>query len=291
MKRQERGGVFGWWRGGRGAGEVPPVVEPVVEHEEGSWADPDPDTEPELGAPGGPDWVDQALALCRCAAGGDLEARATLRDERCTDPRGREVLEAINHLLDMTDAFVRETTATMGHAQRSRFFRRMLPGGMVGTFARAAATINATMATMARQKQAMDDAQAERRALADDLALVDEMTEQLGEAVRDIEHGARDIDGIAMQTNLLAINASIEAARVGPAGAGFTVVASEVQRLSERVTAVTANIEQQLSAVRDAAGRTHGTVKRIHAVVKDDGVDDGAPLGRVDAGAARRRAA
>jgi twitching motility protein PilJ len=73
---------------------------------------------------------------------------------------------------------------------------------------------------------------------------------RLGESSQEIGNIVELIEEIADQTNILALNASIEASRAGEASRGFAVVADEVQKLAERSTAATRKIEVLVSTIQ-----------------------------------------
>jgi len=73
---------------------------------------------------------------------------------------------------------------------------------------------------------------------------------RLGESSQEIGDIVELINGIAEQTNILALNAAIQSASAGGAGRGFAVVADEVQRLAERATNATRRIEMLVQNIQ-----------------------------------------
>ncbi len=131
----------------------------------------------------------------------------------------------------------------------------------------------------ATARSAADRGRAGREAAAEAIGELEALEARIGETatavadlverIDEIDEIASVIDGIAEETNLLALNASIEAARANGAGDGFAVVADEVKALAEETRAEAAEISGRIDEVQGASAETAADVEAMESQVSE----------------------
>jgi methyl-accepting chemotaxis protein len=163
-------------------------------------------------------------------------------------------------------AAVSETTATVDEV-RVTAQQSSQKAQTVATMARHAAEIAAQgLGTVERSVTGMQDLRGRVETIAEQILALSEQTQQVGEIIASVED-------LADQSNLLAVNAAIEAAKAGEQGRGFAVVAQEVRSLAEKSKAATVQVRTMLTDIQRA---TNAAVLATEQGTR--GADEGARL-------------
>jgi twitching motility protein PilJ len=176
----------------------------------------------------------------------------------------RELVATVNDSSILVDSAAKQTEATSKQLLRSAETQAKQSAAASDSVATMAASIEEVSGNAERcsdvARHAVDIAhkggEAVRRTIEgmntirETIQDTSKRIKRLGESSQEIGNIVELIEEIAEQTNILALNASIEASRAGEASRGFAVVADEVQKLAERSTAATRKIEVLVSTIQ-----------------------------------------
>lgn len=214
-------------------------------------------------------WIAKAAEVCRAAAHGDLEPRLI-----CAPVEGDlgALLHGINHLLDMTDAFVRESGASLEHSAQGKFFRRVIPRGMHGSFRRACDVINRGTSQMAEQAAALKESEVRRTQMGRELSgviqtLASSATE-MGATAQTLATVAKETTGEAVAAATAAQQTSSNMSKVAQSAAQLQRESSEIDQKTRECATLATEASQQAVGARPVVENLALVSRRASGVVK-----------------------
>lgn len=213
-------------------------------------------------------WIAEVAKVCKEAASGNLEARIL----NChVGGEIEEVATAVNNLLDITDAFVRESSASLTYASQNKFFRRVLLRGLPGTFKNASEIINCATDNMSKQSESIIDAEKRKQELANEFEkVVKGIATTVASSATEMEATSNSLSGLAHATSDRATSvasASEEsAANVQTVAAAVEEMTASVAEIELQVSESTKTTTEAVKKAEEAQGIITGLVDASHKI-------------------------
>lgn len=196
--------------------------------------------------------VRKALDVCNSVADGDFEARITNINER--GPAG-DLLHAINRLIDRSDAYVRETRASLEYVAANKYFRKISERGMLGAFGEASRTINNAMDAMEGRVSSFTD-------------VVGQFEKEMGTAVDSVNGSASELQNSAKTMGSTTSSASEQSIAVAAAAEEASTNVNSVAAATEEMTNSVREISIQVNRASEITG---AAVDEVRQADKDVG--------------------
>ena len=216
------------------------------------------------------DKIQRCTDVVAQTAKGQLDARIVLLGENGVLG---DLARNINRLLDLTEAFTKEANTAIEYANHRRYFRRIVPTGLRGSFVFYAATINKSLQLMGERDAGFKDFVSTR---------VVALTNTVSSAATELNASAQGIASLSVQTSQEAVVAATGAQQssanvqaVAAAAEEFTTATSEIARQMGRVASISHNAVEKLShsdatiaRLQEATDKISGVLALIHKIAE-----------------------
>lgn len=204
--------------------------------------------------------IEVATQVCLRAAEGDLEARVVNTEEF---GELAVFLTAINKLLDQTDAYVRESAASLESASKRKYFRRFLLRGMLGDFRRGATVINSARESMERRHKLTEKFQS---VVSGVVGTVSDASTKLEETAEGLAASAESTYGLSVSVSAAAEQSAVNARTVAASTEELSSSISDISRQAEKSMASAAEAAEEMEHANAAAVELDDAAQRIEQV-------------------------
>ena len=196
--------------------------------------------------------------VCQAAEQGDLESRITHNEGFGDLVSG---FNAINNLLDLVDAFVRESGASLEHACEHKYYRSFMERGKKGSFRRGAKVINQARLQMEAGEKRVAD---ERRVLADQFEeKISGVVNAFSASVGELETTAEHMKNTARQTHDESVAVSTSA---NEATSNVNAVAAATEELSTSVGAILEQVNSSAETTKSAVAEVENASAAVQGL-------------------------
>ena len=228
--------------------------------------------------------LDRVRGVCEGLAAGDLTGTTGLETDDEPGRMGRALDAAMTRLRQTVSTIDGSATSLAGATEQLNGTAEQIAASAEQTAAQAQAvsasaeevsrsvdTVSAGSEEMGASIREISQNASEAAQVAGEAvglaASTSSTMSKLGESSMEIGNVIKTITAIAEQTNLLALNATIEAARAGEAGKGFAVVASEVKDLAQETAQATEDISRRVQAIQADTSGAVSAIEEISRVI------------------------
>lgn len=191
-----------------------------------------------------------------------------------------EIMAVVEPLMENSTRLVqgmeKAETATTQQSSDAEIVRQSMEemkqsvGDISGSAANAADAAQVAEKEVEQSLQQINVSMKMSQALSEEIQNASSTIDQLASDTQNVTQILNVITSIAEQTNLLALNAAIEAARAGEQGRGFAVVADEVRELASRTAKSTNEIRELLTVLTGAANESVGAMNSARDMARDN---------------------